>query len=164
MTTAKTDNPNNPSSPKKSKIRIYLIFVLVLASAFFIERQLSIWWGKYTVTKNDLPAISLSEAQSMLLNQGQEKDQKLILANFSAYWCSACRFLESNILADSAVKQRLTDNYVYVRLEETEDEFKPLFQRYQITSYPTLLLLNEELKVVRKISATRSVQSFLDQL
>lgn len=145
----------------KSKFRLYLIIVIVLASFIVVERQVSIWWGKYTVGQNDLPQVSLAEAQA-LLAEGSGK--KRILANFSAYWCSACRFLERNILSDDAVKQKLSRDYIYVRLEETNDDDRADFERYQITAYPTLLILDEDLSIVSTVNSTRSVETFIRQL
>lgn len=147
--------------PKNTKtLKRFLVIVVFFVSLILIERQFSIWWGKYTVANSDLKSYSLQEA--MLLAEGSPG--KNILLNFSAYWCAACRRFESLTLSDPDVQQKMTDDFFYVRLEQTEPQDKPDFERFEVSAYPTLLILQHDNDNTIRIDAYTDARRFLGEL
>jgi len=141
-------------------LKRFSFIVIFFISLMLLERQFSIWWGKYTVMNSDLKGYSLDEATKL----AKESNKKNVLLNFSAYWCSACRRFESLTLSDPAVQKKLADNFFYVRLEETEPLDKPEFKRFGISAYPTLLVLLSDHATPIKIDAYADARTFLREL
>lgn len=73
-----------------------------------------------------------------------------IVINFYAYWCPACRELYKNLLSSEDVK-RVLSRYVFARCDGEEGEGERLFNKYKLTAFPTLLILNAEGKEVERL-------------
>ena len=125
----------------------------------FIERQINVYLGRQAIDNNDLDHYSFSQA----LEIAQQKNQP-ILANFSALWCGACRTLEKTLLSKNTVQHRLRNDVVYVRLEQTNRQHQALFAKYGISSYPTLLLLDTQGKLIDSIGYGLDEQQLLDRI
>lgn len=143
----------------KFSLRKLLILIICCLSIVYIERQVSILWGKYAVQNSELRSYNFAQA---IGQTGIAK--KKILLNFSAYWCGACRQFERKILADKDVQTAIEENFLYVRLEQTDEQHDALFERYNITAYPTLLVADALGTPIEPIVATTQKENFLAQI
>lgn len=64
---------------------------------------------------------------------------KLVLVDFSAEWCAACKVLEAQVFSDASVIEAL-QNYVFV--EVGTDTFPESAKSYDVVGMPTLVVLN----------------------
>jgi thiol:disulfide interchange protein len=64
------------------------------------------------------------------------------LADMSAIWCPSCRKLDKQVFSDEEVKTQLNQGFVYARIEFDSPEGTHFMQNYQVTGFPTLLVLN----------------------
>lgn len=96
-----------------------------------------------------------------------------IIINFYAYWCPVCRDLYKNTLSLDGVK-RILSRYVFARCDGEEGEGERLFNKYRVTAFPTLLILNaggkeigrlvDEIDESRLKRALDSAKSGVDEL
>ncbi len=69
------------------------------------------------------------------------KEGKLVLVDFSAEWCAACKVLESQVLSDPAVMEAL-NNYIFVNLDT--DTYPDATSAYEVVGMPTLVIVDAE--------------------
>jgi thiol:disulfide interchange protein DsbD len=101
---------------------------------------------------NDFDA-AISEAQ---------KTNKQIFAVFSASWCPACQQLESETLVDERIKQKISQNYVAVKIDvDTNPE---LSSKYAIYSIPAIVFMTSNGEVIKKIEGYQSPDQLLGAL
>ncbi len=117
-------------SPKKLFI---FISTLMLSSAMLFGAEMS-------VEKCDL---------SHLMSLSSTKNTNIVI-NFYAYWCPACRELYKKVLSSEEVKNILSD-YVFARCNGEEGEGERLFNKYKITAFPTLLILDSNGKEIERL-------------
>lgn len=83
-----------------------------------------------------------------------QNTNKQIFVVFSASWCPACQQLESETLVDDNVKQKISQNYVAVKIDvDTNPE---LSSKYGIYSIPTIVFMNSNGEVIKKIEGYQS--------
>lgn len=91
-----------------------------------------------------------------------QKTNKLILVVFSANWCPACQQLESETLVNEKITQKLSQNYVAVKINvDTNPEPS---SKYEIYSIPTLIIINSNGDVIKKIEGYQSPEQLLSVL
>lgn len=66
---------------------------------------------------------------------------KLVLIDFSAEWCAACKVLEAQVFSDATVIEALQD---YVFVEVDTDAFPESAKAHDVVGMPTLLVLNSD--------------------
>ena len=66
---------------------------------------------------------------------------KLVLIDFSAEWCAACKVLEAQVFSDATVIEALQD---YVFVEVDTDAFPASAKAHDVVGMPTLLVLNSD--------------------
>ncbi|MEZ5489310.1 MAG: thioredoxin domain-containing protein [Gammaproteobacteria bacterium] len=67
--------------------------------------------------------------------------EKLVLVDFSAEWCAACKVLEAQVFSDASVIEAL-QNYIFVEVDT--DTFPESTKNYNVVGMPTLIVLDSE--------------------
>lgn len=106
----------------------------------------------------------------MLRKQAQEQN-KLLLLDFTADWCSLCKKLEKQFFSEPIIVQELPKRVIPVKIDCTTDENADsvsLRKKFTIIGFPTILLINPHTQtVIQKWSADlndKDPQEFIDQL
>ncbi len=86
------------------------------------------------------------------------------MVNFSAYWCGYCRAFEKGTLSNTQVQKTILDNFHYVRLEHTESEQRLWFDRYQVTGFPTVLIISPDGVVTGQLNPSEDANTFIKQI
>ena len=122
--------------------------IILLALALISVKPLQDWvWGSSNVMENqqhvsDFKSIdSLDELQGML----QSASGKIVMLDFYADWCVACKEFEKYTFSDVNVKSKLV-NMVLLQADVTANhlEHERLFKTYNILGLPTILFFDEE--------------------
>ena len=79
-----------------------------------------------------LVAIALTDAASQ---------EKMLLLDFYAEWCIACKALDASVFSHPAVIDSL-DNYIFLKVDT--DEHEDVAAYYSVVGMPTLVILNTE--------------------
>ena len=131
---------------------------LIFAAVFYGNRWFQTYLGQQSVESLKLQSWSYEQA----LQQAKARD-RLIVAEFSAVWCGACRKFHNEVLGDSQVQALLDDGFVFTRLEYESDE-KPYFTQYGVTGFPTILLLDANGKALQRLPLTYDADQFASVL
>ncbi len=103
-------------------------------------------WG------NDLPA-ALAQAK---------KDGRKVLIDFEATWCGPCHTMDQWVWNDVDVAQQINAGYVGVKVDA--DLQKALVKRLKIVGYPTMMLMDADGNVVKRITEYQSSKQMLEFL
>ena len=82
-----------------------------------------------------------------------KREDKLVMLDFYASWCAACKELDHKTYADPAVAAKLAD-YVNVKLDFTRssDTTKALTEKYQIPGLPVVIFMDAEGTVLKRFT------------
>jgi thiol:disulfide interchange protein DsbD len=128
-------------------------------------------WGAWR-SPSPAPASASSAVWISSLDEGLKKaaaSNKPIVVDFWAEWCTACHELDKYTYSDAAVRKRLDEVFVTVKVDATDAE-KPevaaLLKKYAVTGLPTVLFLSPQGKPYEDLTLTGFVPAdeFLELL
>jgi thioredoxin 1 len=100
-----------------------------------------------TGEKKEIKFTTQQWAQTLQL--AKEK-QQLIFVDAYASWCGPCKELKSQTFTDPKVAVYFNKNFVNVSLDMEKGEGVKFAEKYEVDSYPTLLLINGDGNIVAK--------------
>ncbi|MFT5313880.1 MAG: thiol:disulfide interchange protein [Paraglaciecola sp.] len=115
--------------------------------------------GRQAMVNTGLRIHSLEAA----LVKARDND-KLVLANMSAIWCPSCRKLDREVFSNEQVKNLITKDFVFARIDYDAKEGRDFMGTYKIFGFPTLLILNGEGDKLHHLPLTFDPQKFADLL
>lgn len=144
---------------KKIALSLTVLGLVGAFILFVLWRTSPTQLGKEAFSATGLPTRTLAEAKAMAKEQS-----KPLLIDFSAYWCPTCRRLDREVLSSNAVKQKINDQYIFVRVDSEADGTRDLMKRYEIYGFPSLVVTDAEGRLIRRIPVDFDVQQFLQSL
>lgn len=145
---------------QRSKVLIkYVGLLLVVVAAYFINRQVQTHFGEEAIAQTGLTMYPLEEAIDMAKREG-----KMVFADMSAIWCPTCRKLDQVVFSNEQVKAVLNQYYVFSRIDYESDEGEAFMQRYQVSGFPTLLVLDGNGMKMGQVPLTFSPEKFIDMI
>lgn len=79
---------------------------------------------------------------------------KLAYVQFSADWCSPCKWMEKTTYNDQRVTNMLNDNYIPIKIDIDDFDGFAWKQEYDVVTLPTILIFNSSGKIVERIEKT----------
>lgn len=76
--------------------------------------------------------------------QKARAEHKPIFIDIYATWCGPCKMLKKNTFTDKAVADYYNTHYINLSFDGENGEGVMMAQKFSITGYPTLIILNEE--------------------
>ena len=137
----------------------YGLLALGLIAAYFINVEVQSYWGRQALAQAALTNLPLEQALVKA-----KAESKLVLADVSAIWCPTCRALDKNVFADARVKQKISEKYIFSRLEYESQEGADFLAKHEAAGFPNLWLLDGDGKVIRHLTVTLNPTEFLQQL
>lgn len=106
------------------------------------------------------PSAGAAAQWDQILSEAQKQD-KIILIDFSTSWCGPCKAMDERVFPDQAVASTLQQHYRFLKLDAETDELgRVLAARYMVRSYPSFLILDPSLKVLRKEAGYKAADKF----
>ena len=124
--------------------KIILFLFLVISTALF--SQDGIKFGKQSFVK------TLEQAK---------KENKLIFLDAFASWCGPCKLLDKNVFPKKEVGDYFNANFLNLHIDMEKGEGIEIAKKYSIYSYPTLLFIDGDGKVVYKAAGYMSPQELI---
>lgn len=143
----------------KSTLRSLAIIVVVALGAYFLNVEYQSHLGRKAIDATGLKMLSFDDALAE-----SRKTGKPVLAELSAIWCPSCRRLDSEVLAHETVKAKIESDYLFARIEFESDEGAAFMERYQVSGFPNLLLIDGDGNKLKHLPRTFSPKEFLAAL
>lgn len=131
----------------------------VLVAGYFINVEVQSRLGERALASTGLVSHPLPAALARA-----KAESKLVLVDVSAIWCPSCRTLDREVFANADVRRRLTDNFVFTRLEYESPEGQSFLKDHEASGFPTLWLLDGSGQMLRRLQVTFDPAAFLAQL
>lgn len=132
------------------------ILVLVLAvGGYFGWNAYQTQLGRAALAATQLEFKPLDAALAEARSNGRP-----VLAEFSAIWCPSCRALHQTVFTDAAVKAAIGAGYVLARIDYESPEAPAFMQRYDVHGFPSLLVLDADGRLLRRLPVTLDAAAF----
>jgi thiol:disulfide interchange protein DsbD len=79
-----------------------------------------------------------------------KQENKLVMLDFYATWCSACNELDHKTFSDQTVVDKL-ENYITVKLDFSAQSDKALTEKYQIRGLPVVIFMDAQENIFQRI-------------
>lgn len=106
------------------------------------------------------PSATANAQWDKILKDSKEQG-KVILIDFSTSWCGPCKAMDERVFPDKTVASTIQQHYSFIKLDAEKDELgRVLAARYLVRSYPTFLIIDPSLKVLRKDAGYKDADKF----
>ncbi|MCK0131887.1 thioredoxin domain-containing protein [Flavobacteriaceae bacterium F08102] len=113
--------------------------------------------------------MSYSQDQRMNFEKGTfkealvkaKKEGKLLFMDCYTSWCRPCKEIDKYVFTQEFVYAFFNENYINVKVNVEKGEGIELAQNYNVTSYPTLLVLNQNGEIVTRFEGVRSAKALV---
>ncbi|MFT7560312.1 MAG: thioredoxin-related protein [Flavobacteriales bacterium] len=161
-----TDQDDKPINTKKSMktqqwkiLKKWLGYVIFGATIFFGNIQLQSYLGRQALSEVNLTKLSLEDAKQLA-----QSSDKLILADMSSISCGSCRKLDKTVFANPKVEAYIRENFVFSRTEYNSAAGDDFMDAYNVRGFPTVLVLNADGSLRKKMSLSFDPELYLEQL
>ena len=87
---------------------------------------------------------------------------KLIFIDVHTSWCGPCKEMAKTTFTDSEVGDVFNKRFINLKIDAEQDEDGPMISKaYSVAAYPTLLFINGEGKMVKKLVGKQSKEKLL---
>ncbi len=101
--------------------------------------------------------ITLKEAKSMATDS-----EKLIFIDCYTDWCGPCKRMAATSFKDEEVGKVFNQKFINLKIEmEKNPEGNELARRYQVRAYPTLLVIDANGNLIKKVIGMQNVNGLL---
>lgn len=88
-------------------------------------------------------------------------EKKLYFVDFDASYCAACRNMDASTYQDPALATYMEGSVVALRLDVQDFEGTMWSQKYEIEALPTMLIFNEDGKLVKRLVGYKSAKDLI---
>lgn len=139
--------------------REVVVIGLVVAFGFTASKVVNSWLGQRAFDLVNLEDVPFETA---LLRSQQE--QKPVILEFSADWCSSCRKLDKTVLAESQVNEKIRSEYIFSRLDYDLPEERQIFDQFGVKGFPLIIIIKPGATEPQILATTFDPEQFLRQL
>lgn len=90
-----------------------------------------------------------------------KKENKLVFVDAYTVWCAPCRLMAKNIFPLKSVGDYYNSNFINIKMDMEKGEGKVIAKKYNITSFPTYLIVNGDGETIHRSGSSSSEQEFL---
>ena len=95
--------------------------------------------------------IQFTEARWADILKQAKAQKKVIFLDAYASWCGPCKLLQKNTFTQKAVGEVFNKRFINVKMDMEKGEGPALSQVYPLEGYPTMLFIDGNGRVVKKV-------------
>lgn len=100
------------------------------------------------IIAKDKTKVSFFKGEITNIKEEAKSQGKLYYYDFVASWCTPCRWMDETTYNDNGLARYIDDNYIAAKVDIDDFDGFELKNKYKITSLPTIIVFNQEGKVV----------------
>lgn len=116
---------------------------------------------KKTVVKNAADGIQFTEASWREILKKAKAEKKVIFLDAYASWCGPCKLLQKNVFTKKAVGDFYNEKFINVKMDMEKGEGPALSQVYPLEVYPTLLFIDGNGRVLKKVLGLQTPENLI---
>lgn len=87
-----------------------------------------------------------------------KKQNKILMVDFTASWCGACRMMDRDVFSDSKLVRYISSNAVAVKVDIDQFDGMLVKQEYGVTVLPTVLFFYPDGQVAHRVERVMSAR------
>lgn len=135
------------------KIGIALLAVVVMSTAFRNQSPKE--------NKDKLNYFSGTFDEAL---EKAKKDNKPIFLDAYTSWCGWCKELDKKTFSDQDFADYMNANFVIVKMDMESKDGKKVGQKYDVSAYPTLLVIHKNGRLAHKIEGFMKAPEMLEEV
>jgi thioredoxin-related protein len=92
-----------------------------------------------------------------------KKENKRVFIDVYAEWCGPCKYLSNNVFIDEALGAYMNAHFVSIKINGEQGEGVKMMDEFSIDAYPTLLFLNPDRKLIKKVVGAMEAEDLLEK-
>ena len=105
-----------------------------------------------------------------------KKEHKLVFIDVYTDWCGPCKYLSNSVFIDQALGDYMNEHFVSIKVNgedgqeieggerNEEGEGVKLIEEFSIDAYPTLLFLDPERKLLKKVVGAMEAEALIEKV
>lgn len=106
--------------------------------------------------------IQFTEARWADILKQAKAQKKVIFLDAYASWCGPCKLLQKNTFTQKSVGDVFNRKFINVKMDMEKGEGPALSQVYPLEGYPTLLFINGDGRVVKRVMGYMGADDLID--
>lgn len=139
-------------------LRIALIAALAYG-VYLVDVERRSYLGRQAYEATGLESLALEDALPIAAAAS-----KPILVEVSAVWCPTCRTLNQKVMAAPQVRDRIREDYIFVRLDYESEAGEEFMDRVGVRGFPMLFVLDSDGELREQLRITMDPDAFAAQL
>ena len=107
------------------------------------------------------PGIKFTEAAWREVLKQAKAQKKIIFLDAYASWCGPCKMLQKNVFTQKAVGDYYNGRFINVKMDMEKGEGPALAQVYPLEAYPTLMFIDGNGRVLKKVLGYQSPEDLI---
>lgn len=91
-------------------------------------------------------------------------ENKLIFVDCYAVWCGPCKQMDANVFSRKDVGDFMNNNFINAKFDMEKGEGLSIAKKYNISSYPTFLILNKRGEEVGRLVGSSDGPEFINRV
>ena len=132
------------------KYKIFISALMVLSAVFILSFVPTAKRSGSNLTGNKKAEAGIQFVEENWAKAVAEakKQKKMIFIDAYTSWCGPCRMLKQNTFTDKAAGDFFNKHFINIALDMEKGDGIAFAQKYQVTAYPTLFIMDPEEKSV----------------
>jgi thiol:disulfide interchange protein len=112
--------------------------------------------------ENDGVGMKFTEGTFQEILTKAKKEKKNIFFDAYASWCGPCKALKRDVFSTKTAGDFFNKNFINVAMDMEKGEGTALAPSFQITAYPTLLILNSKGEIIGRTMGYQSAEKLIE--
>ena len=133
---------------------VCLLLLLVATTSLLVA-------GKGSANAPKEEGIQFTETTWKEVLKRAKAEKKIVFLDAYASWCGPCKMLQKNVFTKKDVGDYFNRQFINVKMDMEKGEGPALSQVYPLEAYPTLLFIDGNGRVVKKVIGYQSPEQLL---